>query len=205
MEEGDNKTEVQSSETKKSYAGIPEAEFVEDVDEFMAKAENDGSADKVLKRLDENHSKYKFMEYNLISKRRRLKVQIPDLEQSLEMIEKLQTEKNNSKNLETQFLLSDQVFAKAIIPPTDKVCLWLGANVMLEYSLDDAQELLTKNMETAKKNLGFVEHDLDFIRDQFTTTEVNMARVYNWDIKRKQAAKSLSHIDEEEEEVAKST
>lgn len=28
MEEGDNKTEVQSSETKKSYAGIPEAEFV---------------------------------------------------------------------------------------------------------------------------------------------------------------------------------
>lgn len=171
----------------------------------MAKADNDGSADKVLKRLDENHSKYKFMEYNLNNKRRRLKVQIPDLEQSLEMIEKLQTEKNNSKNLETQFLLSDQVFAKAIIPPTDKVCLWLGANVMLEYSLDDAQELLTKNMETAKKNLGFVEHDLDFIRDQFTTTEVNMARVYNWDIKRKQAAKSLSHIDEEEEEVAKSS
>lgn len=171
----------------------------------MAKAENDGAAEKVLKRLDENHSKYKFMEYNLISKRRRLKVQIPDLEQSLEMIEKLQTEKNNSKNLETQFLLSDQVFAKAIIPPTDKVCLWLGANVMLEYSLDDAQELLTKNMETAKKNLGFVEHDLDFIRDQFTTTEVNMARVYNWDIKRKQAAKSLSHIDEEEEELAKSS
>ena len=156
----------------------------------MAKPENDGSVDKVLKKLDENHSKYKFMEYNLINKRRRLKVQIPDLERSLEMIEKLQTEKNNSTNLETQFLLSEQVFAKAIIPPTDKVCLWLGANVMLEYSLDDAQELLVKNIEAAKKNLGFVEHDLDFIRDQFTTTEVNMARVYNWDIKRRQAAKS---------------
>lgn len=162
----------------------------EDVDAFMAKSENDGSVDKVLKKLDENHSKYKFMEYNLINKRRRLKVQIPDLERSLEMIEKLQTEKNNSTNLETQFLLSEQVFAKAVIPPTDKVCLWLGANVMLEYSLDDAQDLLVKNIEAAKKNLGFVEHDLDFIRDQFTTTEVNMARVYNWDIKRRQAAKS---------------
>lgn len=25
-------------------------------------------------------------------------------------------------------------------------------------------------------------------RDQLTTTEVNMARVYNWDVKRRQAA-----------------
>lgn len=26
-----------------------------------------------------------------------------------------------------------------------------------------------------------------FIRDQLTTTEVNMARVFNWDVKRRQA------------------
>ncbi|KAG8273336.1 Prefoldin subunit 3 [Homalodisca vitripennis] len=64
------------------------------------------------------------------------------------------------------------------------------ANVMLEYTLDDAMALLVKNIETAKKNLSHVEHDLDFLRDQFTTTEVNMARVYNWDVKRRQAAKA---------------
>ena len=28
MEEGDNKVDAESNETKKSYAGIPEAEFV---------------------------------------------------------------------------------------------------------------------------------------------------------------------------------
>ncbi|XP_015585717.1 prefoldin subunit 3 [Cephus cinctus] len=190
METANNKADAQLNAEKKSYAGIPEADFVDDVDAFMATPENEGSVDKVLKKLDENHSKYKFMEYNLVNKRRRLKAQIPDLERSLEMIEKLQTEKNNSHDLETQFLLSEQVFAKAIVPPTDKVCLWLGANVMLEYTLDDAQELLVKNIEAAKRNLGYVEHDLDFVRDQFTTTEVNMARVYNWDVKRRQAAKS---------------
>lgn len=89
---------------------------------------------------------------------------------------------------------------------------------MLEYSLEDAEKLLTSNMATAKKNLSCVEHDLDFLRyvtlydsyifyrilyvdnciiklmnklfynfrDQCTTTEVNMARVYNWDVKRRQ-------------------
>ncbi|EFN79350.1 Prefoldin subunit 3 [Harpegnathos saltator] len=188
MEDGDNKVEVELGKDKKSYAGIPEADFVDDVEAFMAKPENE-SVDKVLRKFDENHGKYKFMEYNLANKRRRLKAQIPDLERSLEMIEKLQIEKNNSHNLETQFLLSEQVYAKAIIPPTDKVCLWLGANVMLEYTLDDAQEMLTKNIEAAKRNLGYVEHDLDFVRDQFTTMEVNMARIYNWEVKRRQAAK----------------
>ncbi|XP_058788559.1 prefoldin subunit 3 [Phymastichus coffea] len=186
----ESKDEIEGPPDGKSYAGIPEAEFVDDVDAFMAKPENNGVTDQVLKRLDESHSKYKYMEFNLLNKRRRLKDQIPDLEKSVEMIKKLQVVKSNSEDMETQFILSDQVYVKAVIAPTDKVCLWLGANVMLEYTLDDAHDLLTKNIEAAKKNLEYIEHDLDFLRDQFTTTEVNMARVYNWDVKRRQAAKA---------------
>ncbi|XP_017771445.1 PREDICTED: prefoldin subunit 3 [Nicrophorus vespilloides] len=174
---------------KQSYAGIPEAEFVDDVDAYLGKKDNEGNADKVLKKLDEQHSKYKFMEYNLQSKRKRLRNQIPDLKTSLTMIEKLETQK---EEFETEYLLSDQVFVKAIIPPTDKVCLWLGANVMLEYNLQDAKQLLTNNINSATTNLMHVDHDLNFLRDQFTTTEVNMARVYNWDVKRRQAAKAAS-------------
>ncbi|XP_052755188.1 prefoldin subunit 3 isoform X2 [Galleria mellonella] len=151
--------------------------------------ENSGGVEKVLRRLDEQHGKYKFMEYTLATKRRRLRQQIPDLARSLEMIEKLKMQKTD---METKFLLSDQVFVKANVPATNIVYLWLGANVMLEYSLDDAEKLLTSNMATAKKNLECIEHDLDFLRDQWTTTEVNMARVYNWDVKRRQAAKASS-------------
>ncbi|CAH0586919.1 unnamed protein product [Chrysodeixis includens] len=173
----------------KSFSGIPEAVFVDNVDEFMNKPENSGGVDKVLRSLDEQHAKYKHMELSLATKRRRLRQQIPDLARSLEMIEKLKIQK---EEVETQFLLSDQVFVKANIPPTENVYLWLGANVMLEYTLDDAEKLLSSNMATAKKNLACVEHDLDFLRDQWTTTEVNMARVYNWDVKRRQAAKASS-------------
>ncbi|KAL0830633.1 hypothetical protein ABMA28_002775 [Loxostege sticticalis] len=178
-----------SNSDSKSFSGIPEAVFVDNVDEFMNLPENSGGVDKVLRRLDEQHGKYKFMEYTLATKRRRLRQQIPDLARSLEMIEKL---KSQAEEMETQFLLSDQVFVKANIPPTKTVYLWLGANVMLEYTLEDAEKLLTSNMATAKKNLDCVEHDLDFLRDQWTTTEVNMARVYNWDVKRRQAAKASS-------------
>lgn len=42
--------------------------------------------------------------------------------------------------------------------------LMLQANVMLEYTLEDATDLLVKNIDAAKKNLSYVEHDLDFLR-----------------------------------------
>lgn len=155
----------------------------------MADTENESNADKVLKKLDEQHSKYKFMEFNIATKRRRLKQQIPDLENSLKMIELL---KKQEKDMETQFLLSEQAFVKTTIPPTKTVCLWLGANVMLEYPLDEAEVLLKSNYDSAIINLKCLEHDQDFLRDQITTTEVNMARVYNWDVKRRQAAKATS-------------
>lgn len=51
---------------------------------------------------------------------------------------------------------------------------FLQANVMLEYDIDEAQALLEKNLSTATKNLDSLEEDLDFLRDQFTTTEVSI-------------------------------
>ncbi|XP_007431220.1 prefoldin subunit 3 isoform X1 [Python bivittatus] len=158
--------------------------FKEDVDSFMKQPGNE-TADVVLKKLDEQYQKYKFMELNLAQKKRRLKNQIPEIKQTLEILKHMQKKKESTNLMETRFLLADNLYCKASVPPTDKVCLWLGANVMLEYDIDEAQALLEKNLTTATRNLESLEEDLDFLRDQFTTTEVNMARVYNWDVKRR--------------------
>jgi len=169
-----------------NLAGVPKVDFLENVDAFMNKAENE-SAEAVLKRQEELHQKFKFMEYNMNTKKTRLKNQIPDIKSSLDIVKHLKVKKDNTEPLSTRFLLSDNVYAKAVVPPTEKVCLWLGANVMLEYEIQEAEEVLLKNHDAAKKSLGQVEEDLLFIRDQMTTLEVNMARVYNWDVKRRQA------------------
>ena len=60
---------------------------------------------------------------------------------------------------------------------------------MLEYSLSDAEELLSKNKSSAERNLAQIAFDLDFLRDQMTITEVTMARLYNWDVRRRQQLK----------------
>ena len=104
----------------------------------------------------------------------------------------VRTKRDSKEEMVTNYMLSDQVFCDARVAPTDKICLWLGANVMLEYSLEEANELLSKNLDTATKNLSQIDVDLDYLRDQITTTEVNMARVYNWDVKRRQLEKQQS-------------
>lgn len=71
-------------------------------------------------------------------------------------------------------MLSDQLYVNAKVPATSKVCLWLGANVMLEYEIDDAESLLTKNLTVAQNNLTELDDDLNFLRDQITTTEVSI-------------------------------
>lgn len=45
---------------------------------------------------------------------------------------------------------------------------------MLEYSIEEAGALLSKNLNTAQKNLKDIEDDLGFLRDQYTTTEVSI-------------------------------
>eukprot|EP00090_Calanus_glacialis_P033218 TRINITY_DN550_c0_g1_i1.p1 TRINITY_DN550_c0_g1~~TRINITY_DN550_c0_g1_i1.p1 ORF type:complete len:185 (-),score=70.15 TRINITY_DN550_c0_g1_i1:137-691(-) len=179
--------EVTPPEGKTSFTGIPESQFIDDVDSYMKGEDN---AEAKIKSFDEVHQKYKFMENSLATRRKRLKAQVPDIRSSLAMIKKLREKKSSEEKMETQFLLSDQVYAKAVIPPTDKVCLWLGANVMLEYTLGDAEELLTKNCESAEKNLAQIAFDLDYLRDQMTITEVTMARLYNWDVKRRKEKKA---------------
>jgi len=128
------------------HSGIPEAVFLEDVDAFMKGGE---SAEEILKKLDEQHQKFKFMLSNFDSKKKRLKAQVPDISTTLESVKHLKSKKDDGP-IETKFVLSDQVYAKAIVPPTSRVSLWLGANTMLEYDIDEAEELLVKNLGDAK-------------------------------------------------------
>lgn len=160
---------------------IPEMEFINDVETYMKGKE----VRETLQSLDERLQKYRFLEINLLQKRARLRRQMPDFEQSLEVIKLLE----KKKDLQTHFLMSSQLYSKARIPPTDTVCLWLGANVMLEYPLEEAKTLLTKNLSTSTSSLKQIDEDLEFLRDQITTSEVNLARVFNWNVKNTQSNK----------------
>jgi hypothetical protein len=90
------------------------------------------------------------------------------------------------------FELSDNVLARAKIPPTEQVCLWLGANVMLEYPVADAKKLLSTNLANAKTTLANINNDLAFLKDQITVSEVNSARLHNLTVKQRAAQRAAA-------------
>ncbi|WWD00356.1 hypothetical protein V866_007268 [Kwoniella sp. B9012] len=94
-------------------------------------------------------------------------------------------QKKEDKPLKTLFELNDTLFAEAEVTETGEVGLWLGANIMLMYPLQEAIELLTNKLSTAKKSHEETVEDLEFLREQITVMEVNFARVHNWDVKRR--------------------
>ncbi|KAL8797581.1 MAG: hypothetical protein Q9195_000398 [Heterodermia aff. obscurata] len=108
----------------------------------------------------------------------------------------------DSDGLEATFELNDTLYAKAVIPPTDEVYLWLGANVMLSYPTAEAKSLLESKLSAAQQSLANCEEDLDFLREQITTLEVATARVYNWDIVQKRKEKAERGEEGEEKSRA---
>lgn len=76
----------------------------------------------------------------------------------------------DAEPLETTFELNDTLYAKALVPPTQEVYLWLGANVMLAYPITEAETLLESKLSAAQQNLENCEEDLDFLREQITVS-----------------------------------
>lgn len=117
-----------------------------------------------------------------------LEMKIPDVKRALVAVRSLQRRNQKSAEagggaIESHFELSDGLYVRAMIPQTSTVGLWLGASVMVEYTFEEAIELLTKNHEAALTNLKSTEADIAYLRDQINTTDVNLSQVYNVSIR----------------------
>jgi prefoldin subunit 5 len=114
---------------------------------------------------------------------------IPEIEKSLAIVKNLKRKQEENESLVARYSLADDVYGKAEIDTAAGVVgLWLGANVMLEYIYDDAIALLSEKEENAKREFQEVTKDLSFTRNQIVTAEVNISRIYNWDVRRKRIA-----------------
>ncbi|KIJ64333.1 hypothetical protein HYDPIDRAFT_90844 [Hydnomerulius pinastri MD-312] len=192
---------------EKNPRGIPKAPFIANVEEYIGGP--DGQVEGPLKEFQDAIAKYRYMDSNLAQRRRGLEDKIPDIKKTLHMIEFLQERRASKKKagddeddldddddeeeesdgpqkpLCTTFELNDTLFAEAQLEDTDTVYLWLGANVMLSYKIPAAISLLRSKLDAAEASLKATIEDLEFLREQLTVMEVNTARMYNWDVKRR--------------------
>lgn len=108
-----------------------------------------------------------------------MQAKLEDLNKSIASIDGLKANPTATFHFE----LNDTLHAKAHLPggmkSLETVHLWLGANVMLSYPVEEGLALLREKKGEAEGMVERCEKDLLFLRDQITTMEVNTARVYN--------------------------
>jgi len=191
---------------EKNPRGIPRAVFITDVEKHIGGP--DAEVEPALVELQDALAKYRYMESNLRTRKSTLEEKVPDIKKTLAMVELLQERREGkkakaeeddleddldedeegssySKPIRTTFELNDTLYAEAELEDTDEVYLWLGANVMLSYKIPDAVELLRSKLSLVKQNLASLVSDLEYLKEQITIMEVNTARVFNWDVKRR--------------------
>lgn len=186
-------TSASSSATEGTVAerrGIPAAAFVEDVQTYLYQSDLDSNS--ALAFFQERLQQYRVVEMKLLAQQRDLQAKIPDIEKCLDVVATLQAKKGTGEALLADYEVSEGIYSRARIEDTDSVCLWLGANVMLEYSCEEATVLLQKNLENAKASLEVLVADLQFLRDQVTITQVTIARVYNWDVHQRRTRQAMA-------------
>ncbi|RAH65989.1 tubulin-binding prefolding complex subunit PAC10 [Aspergillus aculeatinus CBS 121060] len=181
--------------------GIPAAPFIDNVTDYVSSR---SEVEPTLRSFQEMISKYQFMEVNTTKRAAGLRDKIPDITKTLEMVRFLSARRANANDtpLETNFELNDTLYARATVAPADaeEVYLWLGANVMLAYPIDEAMAMLAEKLAVAETSLQNCEEDLEFLREQITTLEVATARVYNWDVVQRRKEKAEGKGEEEEKQ-----
>lgn len=172
--------------TQTNPRGIPQAPFIEKVDAIIKNPEQEFEG--ALAAFQERLQQYKYMELSKQQQLADLNQKIPDIEKNLDVIRHIESKKDDEdQTIETNYELDSTLYTRATVD-TEKlqsVYLWLGAEVMLEYPLDEAVQLLNTRLENNKTQLHAVTEDLEFLRENITTMEVNTARLYNWDVERR--------------------
>eukprot|EP00555_Chaetoceros_dichaeta_P004801 CAMPEP_0198256656 /NCGR_PEP_ID=MMETSP1447-20131203/6519_1 /TAXON_ID=420782 /ORGANISM="Chaetoceros dichaeta, Strain CCMP1751" /LENGTH=245 /DNA_ID=CAMNT_0043943351 /DNA_START=25 /DNA_END=762 /DNA_ORIENTATION=- len=167
---------------------IPNVKFLDDIGDFAASFDPPASAELMIGAFSDLFGKFKTFETGLVNKRKLFTQKIPEIEKSLALVTYLKQKHDAEENIMTRYNLADTLFAKAEVNCASGIVhLWLGANVMLEYTYVEAIELLTTKERKAKGDYQEATQDLAFVRNQIITAEVIISRIYNWDVRQKRS------------------
>lgn len=119
------------------------------------------------------------------------KAKIPELQQTIDMVEVLSKKREHAEEVTVNYALCDTIFAKAKVQTEQgKLCLWIGASTMVEYTYEEALEMLGTQLVQCHAKIEELNEDLYHLRGNSITVEVNMARIFNHSVKLKKLASS---------------
>lgn len=137
----------------KNERGIPATKFLDDIELFANSFNPPASSELLIGAYSDLYSKFKAYEQQLEQKRATYREKLPEIEKSITLVRHLKEKKDADETVITRYNLADTIYSKAEVDCSQGIVnLWLGANVMLEYTYDEALELLTSKQSVAQND-----------------------------------------------------
>uniref|UniRef100_A0AC34FY46 Prefoldin subunit 3 n=1 Tax=Panagrolaimus sp. ES5 TaxID=591445 RepID=A0AC34FY46_9BILA len=163
-----------------------------DVEEYLK--ENKLSIEEAQKRVDTNYRKYKLVEQNLTAQKEKIEENEPEFAVGRELLAKMKEaleDPDYEWPMEITYPLAEQIFAKAHVDKFETLTIVLGNGSFADVTIDEADKMFTKNLNDINRLTTQLGEEINFIKDQVTTSEVNVAHLYNYNVILKKAAAGL--------------
>ena len=80
----------------------------------------------IVKKLQQQRDQYDMMERRALHRKENLKKKVPEITKTLDAVEFLKRKNEEDEQVNTHFLISENVYVNAAVKKTDAVALWLG-------------------------------------------------------------------------------
>ncbi|XP_030388044.1 prefoldin subunit 3 [Scaptodrosophila lebanonensis] len=175
----------------KTYTFIEPADFIEDIESYVAKAERKPFFEEPLCVLTEKYSNYGELALKLEPSYAEQQINIEMTKANLKLIKKFQEEKIEFM---TRVQLFNKVYKDVFVPPVESVTIVIPGNVHMQFPLDEAEKYVIKQLGQMVQQLKIYEHDLNYLRDQMSTTNLNITRVYKYNIARSKSSQKPGNV-----------
>lgn len=124
------------------------------------------------------------------------KSKLPVIEQTIDLIKTLQKKKEEDEEVVAHYSLCDTLYSTAQVDTSEsKICLWVGASTMVEYTYEEGLELLSNQLTQSHEKINELNEDLEHLRSNSIIVEVNMARLFNHNVKMKKLQNAQGELE----------
>lgn len=162
----------------KNERGIPATKFLDDIELFANSFNPPASSELLIGAYSDLYSKFKAYEQQLEQKRATYNEKLPEIEKSITLVRHLKAKKDADETVITRYNLADTIYSKAEVDCSQGIVnLWLGANVMLEYTYDEALDLLMSKQSVAQNDYKEVRIVQIFMKNIIDTSFIVYALI----------------------------
>ncbi|XP_068147255.1 prefoldin subunit 3 [Drosophila tropicalis] len=164
---------------QKSFGNIEESKFINDIEAYLCRSKFGKNVDSAMSLENAKYAKYGQQAMQLEHNYTNQTIRIETAKSNLQLVGKFMKDKTE---FEAKFHPAIGVFTTVIIPPLEKVTLLVGSDVFMEFELKDAEKHLIKQIKDLVQQLKAFEHDIEYLREMMTITELNISTLYKYSL-----------------------